>query len=197
MRSPGGLSFPNGQESRVQRYVALLRAVNVGGTKRVGMAELRGVLDEIGFREPRTLLQSGNLVFGAPLKTAAEVERRLEGEFAARLGLSTDVLVRTAGDLDAAIASNPFPDEAERDPAHLVVMFLRDSPNATSVEVLQASIAGPERVRAAGCQSYVTYPAGIGDSRLTNAVLERALGTRGTARNWNTVTKLAAAVRDR
>jgi uncharacterized protein (DUF1697 family) len=74
-------------------------------------------------------------------------------------------------------------------------MFLRETPPAGACEALQAGIKGPEVVRCAGRHAYLTYPAGIGESRLTNAVIERALGTRGTARNWNTVVKLEAAAR--
>jgi uncharacterized protein (DUF1697 family) len=90
------------------------------------------------------------------------------------------------------VAGNPFPDEAERDPGHLVVMFLKTAPRAKAVQALQAAIEGPESVRAAGKHLYVAYPAGIGRSKLTNTLIEKKLGVRGTGRNWNTVLKRAA-----
>jgi uncharacterized protein (DUF1697 family) len=172
--------------------LALLRAVNVGGHKTVAMADLRGLLEQLGFTDVRSLLQSGNLVFRGRGRKGAAVERLLETEAENRLGLRTDFLVRTAAEWKAIVARNPFPDEARRDPAHLVVMFLKDAPVAERVEALRTAIAGPELVRACGRQVYITYPAGIGRSRLTSALIERNLGTRGTGRNWNTVLKLAA-----
>lgn len=93
------------------------------------------------------------------------------------------------------MARNPFPEEAERDPGHLVVMILKGAPAAHEVKALQDAIRGRELVRADGRAAYVVYPDGIGRSRLTTALLEKKLGTRGTGRNWNTVLKLAALTR--
>jgi len=173
-------------------HIALLRGINVGGHKQISMADLRDLLTQLGLGDVRSLLQSGNLVFGANGRTPAQVERLLEVEAEKRLGLQTDFLVRTAKEWEGIVAHNPFPKEAARDPAHLVVMFLKDAPSATGVKALQAAIAGREVVRAADKHLYIVYPDGIGRSRLTNAVIDRNLGTRGTGRNWNTVLKLAA-----
>lgn len=173
-------------------HIALLRAVNVGGHKPVGMADLRDFLAELGFADPRSLLQSGNLVFRSDRRTGADLERILETEAANRLDLRTDFIVRTAKEWDAVVTRNPFRDEAERDPGRLLVMFLKSAPDPRKVAALQAAIAGPEIVRAGGKQAYIVYPNGIGRSRLTHTLIERKLGIRGTGRNWNTVLKLAA-----
>ena len=95
------------------------------------------------------------------------------------------------------IAANPFPEQAASDPAHLVLMgTLRDAPSAGGREdALRAAIKGREIVQARGRHLYIVYPDGIGPSKLTGGVIERALSTRGTARNWNTVLKLAALAR--
>jgi uncharacterized protein (DUF1697 family) len=172
-------------------HIALLRAVNLGAHNAVAMADLRDFLARLGFTDPRTLLQSGNAVFRGGKQTTA-VERLLEKEAAARLGLETDFFVRTAAEWHALIAANPFPAEAKRDPSHLLLMCLKAAPPPEAVAALQGSIAGRELVRAVGRQAYVVYPDGIGRSRLTNAVIEKRLGTRSTGRNWNTVLKLAA-----
>lgn len=156
------------------------------------MADLRAFLAGLGFADPRSLLQSGNLLFRSDSRTTAQLERLLETEAAKRLALRTDFLVRTAREWQDVIARNPFREEAKRDPGHLVVMFLKAAPEAKAVKALQAAIKGPELVRAHGRQAYITYPAGFGRSRLTTAVIEATLGTRGTARNWNTVVKLGA-----
>lgn len=173
-------------------FVALLRAVNLPSHNQVAMADLRGLLADLGFANPRSMLQSGNLVFRNARRTPAQLERLLETEAAARLGLQTDFFVRTAEDWGDVVARNPFREAAERDPSHLVVMFLKEAPKPQVVKALQATITGPELVRAHGKQAYITYPAGIGRSRLTTAVIESKLGTRGTGRNWNTVLKLMA-----
>jgi len=104
--------------------------------------------------------------------------------------------VRTADEWDAVVAGNPFPAEAKSDPGHLVVMALKAAPEAAAVAALQAAIAGRETVRAVGRQAYLVYPDGIGESKLTIQKIEKALGTRGTGRNWNTALKLQARVRE-
>jgi uncharacterized protein (DUF1697 family) len=179
----------------VTTYIVLLRAVNVGGRGGIAMAALRDFAADLGFREARTLLQSGNLVFQGPAQSAATLERALEAEAAERLGLRTAFFVRTTREWDAIIAKNPFPDAARSDPSHLVVLPLKDAPSRTALAALRAAITGPETVELDGRHAYIVYPAGIGTSRLTNAVIERKLGTPGTGRNWNTVVKLAALAR--
>ena len=170
---------------------ALVRGINVGGNRKVAMADLRELLTCLGLAEPRSLMQSGNLVFrsNAP---APDLERLLAKEAASRLGLETDFFVRSAAEWKAIIAANPFPAAARRDPSHLVVMFLKEAPPPKSVAALRAAVAGPEVIAASGRQAYIVYPDGIGRSRLTPALIEAKLGTRGTGRNWNTVLKLAA-----
>jgi uncharacterized protein (DUF1697 family) len=175
-------------------FVALLRGINVGGRKPVAMADLRNLLARLGFEDARSLLQSGNLVFRTNGKTGAQLERLLEAEAAKRFGLETSFLVRSASEWEAIVAHNPFPEEAKRDPAHLVAMVLKDAPKAGAVKALQAAITGREIVRAHGREAYLVYPDGIGPSKLTHALIEKTLGTRGTGRNWNTVLKLDVLV---
>src|SRR5947199_926052 len=138
-------------------YIALLRAINVGGRKLVPMSDLRDLLGALGFAGAKSLLQSGNLLFQSARRSGATLERLLETETEKRLGVSVDYFVRTAEELQTIIARNPFPNEAERDPSHLVVMFLKDAPDAKDVKALQAAIQGPEIVRADGKQLYLVY----------------------------------------
>src|SRR6266850_301579 len=173
-------------------YIALLRGINVGGHNQISMADLRDLLTQLGLADVRSLLQSGNLVFGATGRTTAHLERLLEAEAAKRLSLQTDFFVRTAKEWEGVVAHNPFRKEAARHPGQLVVMFLKDPPSVTRLKALQQAITGPEVVAAAGKRLYIVYADGIGRSRLTNAVIDKQLGTRGTGRNWNTVLKLAA-----
>jgi len=170
--------------------VALLRAINVGGTAQVAMADLRAMFTGLGFTGVRTLLQSGNVVFNGGARSSDELERLLEAETARRLGLTTDILVRTAEEWAGLIAANAFPAEARAAPAYLHAMCLKAAP--ASVVALSAAFDGPEQVALADRTLYITYPNGAGRSKLTNTLIERKLGTRGTARNWNTVLKIGA-----
>jgi uncharacterized protein (DUF1697 family) len=176
----------------VTTFLALFRAVNVGGRSVVSSAELCGLASSAGFDAPRTALQSGNLVFSAPSAKAAAIEDALESAAAEQLRLQTEVVVRTAEEWQRLIEANPFPAEAERDPSHMLVMPLKRAAKPDDVRALQAAIKGREEVRAVGAQLYLVYPDGIGRSKLTASVIEKAVGTRGTARNWNTVLKLHA-----
>jgi len=158
----------------------------------VSMAELRDLLAELGFANVQSLLQSGNLVFDSRASTPARLESRLEQAAKDRLQLETAFFVRTAREWAEIVAGNPFPDEAKRDPAHLVVQFLKGAPDRGQITALEQAIAGREVIRAGGRHLYIVYPDGIGRSKLTNALIEQKLGTQGTARNWNTVLKLAS-----
>lgn len=173
-------------------HIALLRGINLAGHKPVNMANLRNFVTKLGFAEARSLLQSGNLLFRNDGSTGAELERLLEIEAAKRLDLHTDFFVRTAEEWKKVIARNPFGEQAERDPSHLLVMFLKNRHSAKNLEALRAAIKGPEIVRAVGREAYIVYPNGIGNSRLTSVIIEKKLVTRSTGRNWNTVLKLAA-----
>ena len=173
-------------------YIGLLRAINLGAYNKIAMADLRRLLVDLKFKDPKTLLLSGNVVFGAPTQPSAALERLLENATAKQLGVATDFFVRTATEWNAIVTANPFPANAKSDPGHLVMMCLKNAPPAEAVKALQSAIRGPEMVKAKGPQAYVVYPDGIGRSKLTIAVIERILGTRGTARNWNTVMKLNA-----
>ena len=176
--------------------MALLRAVNVGGRAVLRMADLKAMLIELGYDAPETLLQSGNVVFGVGGGSRREeseaIEARVERELVRRLSLQSDVFIRSAAEWERVIAANPFRAEAESDPSRLVLMLLKHAPSATSLKVLQGAIKGREVIRAHDRQLYIVYPDGIGTSKLSGSVIERVLGTRGTARNWNTTLKLAA-----
>ena len=160
-------------------HIALLRAVNLGAHNKVSMGDLRDLAADLGFENPRTLLQSGNLVFSTS-QTGTKLEMLLEDEARKQLGLSTDFIVRTAKQWDAIIAGNPFPKEAKADPSHLVLMACKKAPGKSP----KVTGANREIVKAKGKDVYIYYPDGIGRSRLK-------VHTVGTGRNWNTVLKLA------
>jgi uncharacterized protein (DUF1697 family) len=173
-------------------YIALVRGINIGGHKKTAMADLRELLMRMEFEDTQSLLNSGNLVFRSKTLATGNLEQRLEVEAKKRLSLESPFFVRTTQEWQSIIAHNPFPEEAERDPSHLAVMFFKSAPEPGAVKALQKIITGPEVIRAEGRQAYIIYPDGFARTRLTNALIDLKLGTTGTGRNWNTVLKLAA-----
>jgi uncharacterized protein (DUF1697 family) len=160
-------------------HIALLRAVNVGGTGKLPMAELKAICEGLGFRGVRTYIQSGNVVFASPL-TQAAVKSRLEKALAARLGKPCAVLMRTAAELEATVAANPFP---EAEPNQLLVVFLDDTPPGDALK--SCVIPGRERLELRGRELFVHFPDGQGRSKL-----KVPFAKEGTGRNLNTVRKL-------
>ena len=168
------------------RQVALLRGVNLGGRKLV-MSELRAACEGAGFTDVETLIASGNLVLGSKLK-GEKLEAKLEQVILDQLGLKTDVIVRTGAELDAVIAANPFKAFAKTNPGYLVVYFMRALATKAELETLEkTALFGEEAKQGKGCL-HIKFPKGQGVSKLK-------LPKLGTARNWNTVTKLAAMAR--
>jgi len=167
-------------------FIALIRGINVGGHKKVKMADVKTLCESMGLRDVRTHLQSGNVVF----RTAKTDRARLAKELESAIGVEAKIILRTADELRSAIAANPMPEEAERKPSGFIVTFLSDQPTATAMQSLRDAYSGPEKMQLHGAELYIEYGSGLGTSKLTNALIERKLGVAGTARNWNTVTRL-------
>ncbi|HEY2049789.1 MAG TPA: DUF1697 domain-containing protein [Caulobacteraceae bacterium] len=176
-------------------HVALLRGVNVGGRNRIRMEDLRQIAIDLGLAGARTYLQSGNLVFLTSEGSGLSVEEALRGALAQRLGTSVAVIVKSQTALAAATAANPFGEAASSDPSHLLVTFMSSGPRRDGVAALRAAAKLSERVELVGDELFIHYVGGVADSRLTSALIDRALEATGTARNWNTVVALEALAR--
>ncbi len=175
-------------------YVAFLRAVNVGGKNRVPMAGLREALTAAGLEEVATVLQSGNVVFRSRASAGAAA-KIVAGTIEEAFGLQIGVVIRSAAELEAVAATNPFLDpEPDRDPKTLHVAFLAGRPTAVAVAKLDPDRSPPDAFAVVGREVYLSYPDGSGRSGLTLDYLEKALGVTGTARNWRTVQRLATLV---
>ncbi|WOS63673.1 DUF1697 domain-containing protein [Sinorhizobium fredii] len=161
-------------------YVALLRAVNVGGTGMLPMAALKAICEDLGFADVKTYIQSGNVLFRSDL-AEPEIQRKLETALAERMGKAPGVLLRSRRDLEAVSAKAPFPDAR---PNFLLVTFLPEPPPADALDKLVAPDG--EEVKIDGREIYIYYPNGSGRSKLKMPALKP-----GTARNLNTVRKLA------
>src|SRR3954471_19692549 len=172
------------------RMVALLRAVNVGGRK-LPMAELRTLCAGLGWEDVATYIQSGNLVFTAPGEAEA-IETMLEKAIAGAFGLDVPVMVRSRAEWAKYHAENPFPNEAKDEPARLMLVVTKRPPAVGAAEAIEARATAGERVRQAGDVLWFHFPNGAGESKLTPSLVDRAIGSPGTARNYNTVMKLKA-----
>jgi len=174
-------------------HVALLRGINVGTAKRVAMADLRALLEELGHGDVRTLLNSGNVVFTRSASAKGDLARQIEKSLLARTGVSARVLTRTADELARAVAKNPLLEVATEPSRHLVA-FLYSPLEQAKLKPLLAADWKAERIAAGPGVAYLWCPHGILDTPLTKA-LDRALGNGVTARNWATTGKLLALAR--
>jgi uncharacterized protein (DUF1697 family) len=177
------------------RYVGLLRAVNLGSTRKVPMAELRALMtDELGFEDVSTLVQSGNVVFTAPRTSAAELGDRIGAALEARYGFEVPTMIRTGPQLDAVIDANPFP-ELAKDPTKVHVAFADGPTKASLLKDVDRTPFAPEDFSVGKAEVYLAHPDGAGRSKM-KVPFEKLLGVRLTSRNWNTVTKLSALLSD-
>jgi uncharacterized protein (DUF1697 family) len=175
------------------RLVALLRAVNVGGRK-LPMAQLRALCGELGWEDARTYIQSGNLVFAATGKAEA-LETKLEEAIKDRFKLDVPVIVRTAAQWAAYVAANPFPKVATEAPNRLQLLVSKRKPDAGAARRLMERAQAGEAVEMAGGAIWFHFPDGVGTSKLTPALIDKAAGSPSTGRNWRTVLKLQEMAR--
>jgi uncharacterized protein (DUF1697 family) len=172
------------------KYVALLRAVNVGSRNRVSMPKLKALLESHGYEDVVTYLQSGNVVLRSgdgAAATAAALERAI-----ADLGVTSKVLLRTPADLRKIASANPFACPVD-DARKLLVVFLSRRP--AGVSKLDPDRSPPDEFSVRGREIYLHLPNGFARSKLTVPYFERALGVEATARNWKTVLSLVELTR--
>lgn len=178
---------PRGKPS--SRQVALLRGINVGKAKRVAMADLRALLEGLGYADVRTLLNSGNAVFSCRAPRADEAPR-IEKAIAKEFGFSSRVIVLSAAELAAAVAENPILALAS-DHSRLLIAVLGNPADRARLLPLSKQDWAPEALALGGRVVYMWCPEGILESPLATAV-GRVLGEATTVRNWTTLTKLHA-----
>jgi uncharacterized protein (DUF1697 family) len=168
----------------------MLRGINVGGHNKIKMDVLRALYESLGLRNVRSHLQSGNVIFESEhsdrFRLAAQIENSIEKVF----GFRPKIIFRTCAELKEVIGKNPFSDSQDRDPSRLHVMFLLSDPGNEAKESLQRVNTAPEELHMIGQEIYLYYLNGMGRSKLTSTLIEKKLKIYGTARNWNTVTKL-------
>lgn len=177
-------------------FIALLRGINVGGRNKVAMADLRHLCEDLGHRDVRAYVQSGNVVFATDRLDAEAVGTELTHRMTADLGVAPAVVVRSVEELAAVVAANPFEEEAGTDPTKVHAAFLSAEPSEPEVFDFDPEVYAPERCAAGDRVRYLLLPDGIGRSRLATDLAKRPAGVQVTVRNWRTVTKLLAMARD-
>ena len=175
-----------------QRYVALLRGVNVGGKNKLPMADLRDIFTAAGCAAVQTYIQSGNVVFEAAQDLAERVPEIVTRAIRRQFGFETAVVMRSSEELRRVVASNPF--DTSGDPRFLHVAFLEDTPGAEAVSRLDPQRSPPDAFAVRGRNVYLHYPNGVARSKLTNEYLAAQLQTASTMRNWRTVLSLLKMV---
>jgi uncharacterized protein (DUF1697 family) len=173
-------------------YIALLRGVNNVGARRVAMADLRALFEGLGFRDVRTLLNSGNVVFSVPTKGRRDVRARIEQALASRLGLTSPVTILSAGEVTAAVRDNPL-SRVATNPSHLLVLVPQVPSDLGRLKPLLKKRWAPEVLALGNRVAYLWCANGVAKSPLWAAV-DRALERRGTARNIATITKAVALI---
>ena len=177
-------------------YISFIRGINVGGHKKVKMADLRALYLDSGFRDPRTILQSGNVMFKADSADLADVSARIEAGIKQRFGFEARALLRTPADFRAALADHPFTAEQLERGNHAMINFLSGAPSERAVAALVENNPGREAIAAKGQALYVFYTDGVARSKLDGKRIETTLGLVASARNWNTCQRLLKLLRE-
>jgi len=170
--------------------VAMLRGVNVSGHNMIKMEALRALCESLGLRDAQTYVQSGNVVFRTKERNLAALAKRMEDAIERGFGFRPAVIVRTTSELKDAIARNPFAGRRGIHPGKLLVTFLASAPSAEGRERVLKIKADPEELFIDGREVYIYFPNGMGRTKLSWPTVGKMLGTSGTGRNWNSVTKL-------
>ena len=175
--------------------ISMLCAVNVGGHNKIKMDALRALYESLKFEDPRTFIQSGNVIFRNKFRkeeNPAALAKKIQTAIERTFGFRPEVILRTPDDLRAAIAATPFPAHRNLHPGKILVTFLAAEPPSEAHATLRNLKGYPEEVHLKGRELYIYFPNGAGQTKLPWSKVEKLLQVTGTARNWNSVTKMLA-----
>jgi len=171
-------------------WIAMLRGVNVGPHHRIKMDALRKLFESLKCQNPQTYVQSGNVIFRAREKNSELLAGKIATAIERKFGFRSEVVLRATAEMREVVKSNPFAARRDVEPGKLLVTFLAHEPEAEARATLASMKAYPEELHLNGRDLYIYFPNGAGKSRLPWASVEKWLKTPGTARNWNSVTKM-------
>lgn len=178
----------------LNRYVALLRGVNVGGKNMIAMKSLSALFSDAKCQQVTTYIQSGNVVFSADAKTASKATAAICAAIQAQFGFETQIVLRSQNEIERISSANPYLRE-EIPFEKLHVVFLADAPAAERVALLDPNRSPPDQFTLSGSEIYMYLPNGSAKTKLTNAYFDSKLKTVSTARNWRTLQKLMELMR--
>ena len=170
--------------------VSMLRGVNLGPHNRVKMEALRALYESLKLREPQSYVQSGNVIFKTDERDLIKLTKRIEGAIEKKFGFQSDVVLRSTAELRDAIARNPFAKRRGIEPSKLLVTFLAGDPGEEARVKVRAIQCTPDEVFIDGQEVYIYFPNGVARPKLSWPTIPKILKVPGTARNWNSVTKM-------
>jgi len=170
----------------------MLRGVNVGAHNRIKMDALRDLCCSLDLLDVQTYVQSGNVVFRTQKRNLSALAKKIRSGIEKKFGFSPEIILRSTSDLRDVVARNPFAGTKDIEPGKLLVDFLSSEPSPEASKSVLAIKTDPEKLYIEGREMYIYFPNGAGRSKLSWPALEKILKTPGTARNWNSVTKLLA-----
>jgi uncharacterized protein (DUF1697 family) len=173
-------------------YIAMLRGINVTGYKIIKMEALRAAFAALGFKNVKTYVQSGNVIFEATSSSTASLSKIIEQKILRDFGHSVPVFLRTPKEMAETVKRNPFLKTPALDHSRLYVTFLAEAAPKTAAELLQPLAVGAEQIRVIGREIYLYCPLGYGQSKISNTAIEKKLSLGATTRNWKTTQTLLA-----
>ena len=173
-------------------HLALLRGINVSGHNMIKMEVLKTTLENIGFQNVTTYIQSGNVFVSTEEENPAKVGFQIKQELFKSLGLEVPVVVIAKNDLEACLTNNPYLKETNLDTKKLYVAFVSQALQSTQINDLKMSQVKPDEAHIDANRIYIKYAVGAGKTRLDQKYIEKKLNVTATIRNWNTVTQLLA-----
>ncbi len=175
----------------MNKYVSLLRGINVSGQKIIKMEDLRSLYESLGLKNVVTYIQSGNVIFESPTAKTTTLKEKIEKNIEARYHFNVPVEIRTAREIEDILHNSPFGHiDIDKEGTTFLVTFLSSIPSATLVLGIQALLQASEKLAVRGQEVYLHCPNGYGKSKLTNNFLEQKLKVKATTLNWKTVSKL-------
>ena len=165
----------------------MLRGVNLGAHNRIKMDDLRALYESLKLENPRSYVQSGNVIFRTKEKNGPQLAKKIQGAIQKKFGCCPEVILRTPDEMRKAIAANPFPEQTKVEPAKVLVTFLAAQPPREAVANLEKLKDFPEELHLKGRELYIYFPNGAGKSKLRWSAVDKLLKVTGTARNWNSV----------
>lgn len=172
------------------KYIALLRGINVGGQKKIKMADLKVMFESMGFKDVKTYIQSGNVIFNYDSSDTIILANRVEEKISETFGFSAKTIIRTAEELRSIIDNNPFIKEPDIELDKLHVTLMIDVPAPNIISSLNIKKEENERYLIISKEIYLYCPNGYGNTKLNNSIFEKKLNIAATTRNWKTITKL-------